>query len=124
MGDVGENLSLACADNGSPVIDILAGEPSMKGFPNQVSNLETLAAALKVFSDLMAEAQEPQDDGVFGEALIRRGVLRTGHKVMPVDEYIAQQKAKKGSSYQSFRTSARGLRELFRVLRLQCTSPQ
>jgi len=99
--------------------DNLSGdEGSMKGFPNQVSDLETLARALKVLICLKQEAKSPKDDGVFGEALIRRGVLRTGHKPVPVDQYLAEQKAKKRTSDQSYRTRARGLRELFRVLGL------
>jgi len=89
----------------------------MKGFPNQVSDLATLASALKVMVDLGADGKNPKNDGVFGEALIRRGVLGTGHKPMSVDKYLAEQKVKR-TSYQSFRTRARGLRELFRVLEL------
>jgi len=89
----------------------------MKGFPNQVSDLETLACALRVVIDLTSEGKNARNDGVFGEALIRRGVLGTGHKPIPVDEYLAQQEFKR-ASYQSFRTRARGLRELFRVLGL------
>ena len=88
----------------------------MKGFPNQVSDLETLASALKVMIDLQAEGKNPTNDGVFGEAMIMLGVLGTGHKPVPVDEYLAKQKMKR-TSYQSFRTRARGLRELFRVLK-------
>jgi hypothetical protein len=49
--------------------------------------------------------------------MIRLGVLGTGHKPVPVDEYLAEQKLKRTSD-QSFRTRARGLRELFRVLEL------
>lgn len=89
----------------------------MKGFPNQVSDLGALASALKVLIDLNKEGRKPKDDGVFGETLIRRGVLRTGHTPIPVAEYLAQQKLK-ATSNQSFRTRARGLRELFRVLEL------
>jgi len=89
----------------------------MKGFPNQVSDLETLASALKVMIDLLAGGKSPKNDGVFGEAMIRLGVLGTGHKPVPVDEYLAEQKLKRPSD-QSFRTRARGLRELFRVLKL------
>jgi len=90
----------------------------MKGFPNQVSDLETLAGAIRVLNDLNAEGKDPKDDGVFGEALIRQKVLRTGHKPIPIDEYLAHQKTKKRTSYQSFRTRARGLREFFRILGL------
>jgi hypothetical protein len=89
----------------------------MKGFPNQVSDLGTLASALKVLIDLQTAGKNPKDDGVFGEALIRQGVLNTGHTPVPVDKYLAQQKLKHKSD-QSFRTRARGLRELFRFLNL------
>lgn len=90
----------------------------MKGFPNQVSDLATLGAALKVLADLNEEGQNPKDDGVLGEALIRRGVLGTGHNRIPLDRYLAQQKARTRKSDQSFRTRARGLREFFRILGL------
>jgi hypothetical protein len=76
-----------------------------------------LASALKVLIDIQEAGKNPKDDGVFGEALIRQGVLNTGHKPVPVDEYLAEQKIKRKSD-QSFRTCARGLRELFRVLNL------
>lgn len=90
----------------------------MKGFPNQVSDLDTLASALQVLIDLTEHGQNPKDDGVFGEALIRKGVLGTGHTPVPIEKYLAEQKAKKRTSDQSFRTRARGLRELFRVIGL------
>jgi len=95
----------------------IRGRP-MKGFPNQVSDLESLAAALKVLQELDAQGENPRDDGVFGEALVRRRVLGTGHTPVPVEEYLAAQKARARASDQSFRTRARGLRELFRVLGL------
>jgi len=90
----------------------------MKGFPNQVADLQTLAKAMDVLIDLLAAGNSPRRDDVFGEALIRRGVLRTGHTPIPVDEYLAEQKANRRASDQSFRTRARGLRELFRVMSL------
>jgi hypothetical protein len=90
----------------------------MKGFPNQVSDLLTLARALGVVDALNAEGQNPRDDGVLGEALVRRGVLGTGHRDMPVEEYLSSQKARAKKSDQSYRTRARGLRELFRLLGL------
>jgi len=90
----------------------------MKGFPNQVSDLGTLADALNVLIALQAKGKNPKDDGVFGEALIRRRVLGTGHRPIPVEDYLAQQKAKRRTSDQSFRTRARQLRELFRILGL------
>lgn len=90
----------------------------MKGFPNQVSQLNTLTEALRVLMDVKQKGINPKDDGFYGEALIVRGVLGTGHKPIPVKRYLAQQKAKKRKSDQSYRTRARGLRELFRVLGL------
>ncbi len=59
--------------------------------------------------------QNAKDDGIFGEALVRAGVAGTGHVPMPVDEYLEEQ-LKKPISNQSFRTTARGLRELYRLL--------
>ena len=90
----------------------------MKGFPNQVADLKTLENALQVIFDLSTQGQDPGDDGVYGEALIRRKVLRTSHTPIPIDEYLEQQKAKKRPSDQSYRTRARGLREIFRILGL------
>ena len=90
----------------------------MKGFPNQVAELPTLTKAMVVMANLLAQGKNPKDDGVFGEALIRTGVLGTGHKPIPVEEYLATQKKKPKVSDQSYRTRARGLRELFRVLGL------
>lgn len=89
----------------------------MKGFPNQVADLETLTKALRVLLDLKTKGQHPRDDGIFGEALIRSRVLGTGHTPIPVDDYLDKQR-NKAISDQSFRTRARGLRELFRILGL------
>ena len=63
----------------------------MKGFPNQVSDLDTLASALHVLIELNDGGRNPKDDGVFGEALIRRGVLRTGYTPIPVEKYLADE---------------------------------
>ena len=90
----------------------------MKGFPNQVADLPTLTKALRVVDDLSRAGQNARDDGVYGETLIRRGILGTGHKPIPVNQYLAQQKAIKSRSNQSYRTRARQLRELFRILDL------
>ena len=57
-----------------------------------------------------------RDDGVFGEALVRAGVAGTGHTPRDIEQYIREQRAKAASD-QSFRTTARGLRELYRLLR-------
>ena len=90
----------------------------MKGFPNQVAELPTLTKTVQVIQELLDAGENPKDDGILGEALIRRKILGTGHKPIPIEDYLAQQKAIKKKSDQSYRTRARGLRELFRVLGL------
>lgn len=89
----------------------------MKGFPNQLNNLTKLSKALVVANDLAQEGKSFRDDGVYGEALIHAGVVGTGHSPKPVLEYLAEQNLK-AHSEQPFRTTARGLRELFRTLGL------
>ncbi|MGQ0815831.1 MAG: hypothetical protein ACT4O1_15480 [Gemmatimonadota bacterium] len=66
---------------------------------------------------LVDRGDNARDDGVLGEAFVRGGVLGTGHTPKPVDQYLREQRAKT-LDRQSFRTSARGLRELFRLLGL------
>jgi hypothetical protein len=89
----------------------------MKGFPNQIADLVKLARGLRCVIDLLSAGENPKDDGVLGVALVHAGVLGTGHTPISADKYIAQQLKKKPSN-QSFRTSARGLRELYRLLGL------
>jgi hypothetical protein len=89
----------------------------MKGFPNQISDLEKLTRALHVAAELLKNGKNVRSDEVFGEALVRSGVAGTGHKAMPIDDYLTEQK-KKPASNRSFQTTARLLRELFRVLDL------
>jgi hypothetical protein len=89
----------------------------MKGFPNQIADLGKLANGLQVLERLIASGKDPKDDGVFGQALVRAGVLRTGHRPIPIRDYLREQLAKRPDR-QSFRASARGLRELFRLLGL------
>jgi hypothetical protein len=89
----------------------------MKGFPNQVADLRILASALKTMIDLQAEGKNPRDDDVFGEALIRREILRTDRHNTPVDDYLIQQRAKRPAD-QGLRTRPRDLRRLFRVMGL------
>jgi hypothetical protein len=89
----------------------------MKGFPNQIADLTKLAQGMRCLTDLVDAGEDAGDDGVFGEALVRRGVLRTGHAPIPIERYLREQRAKKKSD-QSFRASARGLLELFRLLGL------
>ena len=83
----------------------------MKGFPNQIADLGKLSQGIRCILRLLGEEENPRDDGVLGEALVRAGILGTGHTPVPVDKYIKAQ-LKKSPSNQSFRTSARGLREL------------
>jgi hypothetical protein len=72
---------------------------------------------MRVLVQLLDEGKNPKDDRVFGETLVRTGVLGTGHRPMPIEQYIREQ-LKKTPPNQSFRTSARGLRELYRLLGL------
>src|SRR5580704_3870562 len=89
----------------------------MKGFPNQVANLEKLAEGLRCIERLNSERRNARDDGVLGEALVRAGVSGTGHTPVRVEVYLRAQRLKT-SDRQSFRTTARGLRELYRLLGL------
>jgi len=87
----------------------------MKGFPNQVAELSKLSTAMQCIAQLTDRGDQAKDDGVLGEALVRAGVAGTGHTPMPVEQYLRIQRTKTPSN-QSFRTTARGLRELFRRL--------
>lgn len=87
----------------------------MKGFPNQVADLNKIALGMASLVSVVERSQNAKDDGVLGEVLVRAGVAGTGHIPMPVDEYL-QEQLKKSISNQSFRTTARGLRELYRLL--------
>ncbi len=89
----------------------------MKGFPNQVAEFPKLSKAMQCLVHLTDGGEQAKDDGIFGEALVRAGVAGTGHTPMPVEAYLRAQRTKSKSN-QSFRTTARGLRELFRLLRL------
>lgn len=89
----------------------------MKGFPNQIADLGKLAKGLRVIEQLIASGADPKDDGVFGEALLQAGVLRTGHRPIPIPDYLREQLSKT-LDRQSFRASARGLRQLYRLLGL------
>ncbi len=87
----------------------------MKGFPNQVADLQKIATAMQALVRLVDSHANARDDGVFGQALVRARVAGTGHTPRPVEEYIREQLRNEPSN-QSFRTTARGLRELFRLL--------
>ena len=90
---------------------------AVKGFPNQVADLGKLATVMRSLVRLVDAGDNAKDDGVFGEELVRSGVAGTGHTPMPVEQYLRQQRQKRPSN-QSFRTTARGLRELFRLFGL------
>ena len=105
FGTMGAVRDGAAADRNWACISV-SERATMKGFPNQVSTLETLASALNVLQDLEEKGSNPKDDGIFGEALIRSHVLGTGHKAIPVEEYLAQQKSKKDAADQSFRNKS------------------
>lgn len=87
----------------------------MKGFPNQIAELRKLAQGLRCVVQLLDDGQNPRDDDVLGQVLVRAGVAGTGHTPIPVEDYIREQLTKAPSN-QSFRTTARGLRELYRLL--------
>lgn len=89
----------------------------MKGFPNQVADLAKLAAGMRVIVELLNDGADASDDGVFGEALVRSGIIRTGHTPIPIERYLHEQYAKP-KDRQSFRATARGLLELYRALGL------
>lgn len=89
----------------------------MKGFPNQVAELPKIRAGLQILIALVDAGSNARNDGVFGEALVRGGVAGTGHTPQPVEAYLQHQRTLPPGN-QSFRTTARGLRELFSLLRL------
>src|SRR5579885_447242 len=89
----------------------------MKGFPNQIADLRKLAAGMRCLAEIVDGGDDAKDDNIFGQGLVHAGVAGTGHKPMAVEAYIKQQLAKKPSD-QSFRTTARGLRELYRLMAL------
>ncbi|MEN6534564.1 MAG: hypothetical protein ABFD89_12930 [Bryobacteraceae bacterium] len=91
----------------------------MKGFPNQVPDLCKLADGLAIIDRLNEQGANSKSYDTLGEALVRGGVLGTGHVRQPIDQYLKEQRAKLGGpSYQSHQTGARGLREQYRMLGL------
>lgn len=87
----------------------------MKGFPNQINDLGKLARGMRVLARLVEERQNARDDAIFGRRLVLEGVAGTGHHPMPPAEYLQQQE-RRPPGQQSHRTTARGLRELYRML--------
>ena len=90
----------------------------MKGFPNQISDLGKLATANRVLVQLADSGEDAKSYIEYGVALLREGVLGTGHgsRQMPVEDYIARQRSL-APDRQSIQTTPRGLRELFRLMR-------
>ena len=89
----------------------------MKGFPNQVADLEKLADGLAVIQRVNGERKDSKDYDILGEALVRAHVLGRGHSPRPVEQYLEEQRTKRPSD-QSHQMGARGLREFYRLLGL------
>lgn len=92
----------------------------MKGFPNQVANLQKLSLALKVSNDIL-KSKKPSDyfdDDKFGEALVLANIIKSKDRRQSQEEYLKTQRAKSNKSDQGHRTLARGLRELYRIVDL------
>jgi len=89
----------------------------VKGFPNQVVDLAKLATGMQALVRLVEAGHNAKDDGVFGEDLVRAGVAGTGHTPIAIERYLREQRRRRPSN-QSFRTTARGLRELYRLFGL------
>ncbi len=83
----------------------------MKGFPNQISNIQKLADGLQVLKDLSAAGQVA-DDQSLGEALLRAGVVSPGRSGEDVSAYLSRMSGLAPSN-QSHRTAARGVKEFF-----------
>lgn len=83
----------------------------MKGFPNQISNVQKLADGLRVLKEL-ADAGQVADDSSFGEALLWAGVISPGRSGGDVRSYLSRM-SRRAPSNQSHRTSARGVKEFF-----------
>lgn len=89
----------------------------MKGFPNQIADLGKLAQGMRCIAQMIADELNPRDDEVLGEALLRARVIRPGRRGETLQQYLRVQRQKPRSG-QSFQTSARLLRELYRLLGL------
>lgn len=88
----------------------------MKGFPNQVSDLRKVDAALKALAALLDDGDQPSDD-MYGPELVRAGVAGAGRPARPVEDYIREQRALPPGR-RSMGATARGMRELLAMLRL------
>ena len=83
----------------------------MKGFPNQISNIQKLSDGLRVLKDL-TDAGQVADDSSFGEALLWEGIISPGRSGGDVRSYLSGMSLRAPSN-QSHRTSARGVKEFF-----------
>lgn len=91
--------------------------PVVKGFPNQVADLTKLETAILSLRELIASGANPKDDGIWGPELVRRQVAGTGHVERPIEAYLREQLLLPADR-QSFRTTARGLRQMLRLMGL------
>jgi hypothetical protein len=87
----------------------------MKGFPNQVTDLNKLAIGMQQLVGLIDDGDNPKDDGILGEAFLRAGVIGKRDKGISIDEYLNDQRSKNLGD-QSYRAGARFLRELYELL--------
>ncbi|MCY3544082.1 MAG: hypothetical protein OXH22_08575 [Chloroflexi bacterium] len=83
----------------------------MKGFPNQIADIDKLTTALDVLSAQIAQG-ESTDDGSFGRALLFQGVIKPGRSGYDINAYIERMNNLPPSN-QSHRTTARGIKEMF-----------
>ena len=83
----------------------------MKGFPNQISDITKLTAALDVLS-AQIEQGESTDDGSFGRALLLQGIIKPGRSGEDINAYLERMNSLPPSN-QGHRTSARGIKEMF-----------
>jgi hypothetical protein len=94
----------------------------MKGFPNQVADFGKIAIGMQCMVELVDHAADAKNDGVFGIELVKTGVAGTGHAKKgqapkSISQYLKEQRQKPKSG-QAYRATARGLRELYRLMGL------
>lgn len=70
---------------------------------------------MQTLVQLIERREQAKDYGVYGQSLVRAGVAGAGHGREAVEAYIRRQLLNEPDN-QSFRTTARGLREFFRIL--------
>ncbi len=88
----------------------------MKGFPNQIADISKLTIALFVLAERI-DSGLPVDDDSYGEALLRQEVIRPGRGGETIDQYLGRMRHNAPSN-QSHRTTARQLKEFFRIANL------